>query len=54
MPFALEVGFTQGEASMWFPQVDVLRSAQDANSNTAHDARVELVNARQSDPFAAR
>jgi hypothetical protein len=52
LPVALEVGFTLGEASVWWPTVDVLRPAAEACSTRAQQARRELEQARaQRDPF---
>jgi hypothetical protein len=48
IPVGLEVGFTQGRARAWFPQVDVLRSAQDANAGPARDTRRRIVTARNA------
>lgn len=44
----LEVGFTRGEATAWFPQVDVLQRATDANSPRALVQRTTLLSARQA------
>lgn len=43
IPVGLEVGFTGGPASTWFPQVDLFRSAAAANGPTALAARASLV-----------
>ncbi len=48
IPLGLEVGFTQGQASHWFPQVDVLRSASVANGAAAQNARRRLLAQRAS------
>lgn len=54
VPLGLEIGFAKGEASLWFPQVDKLRSAAEANSTEADQARLELLQARaERDPFSA-
>jgi hypothetical protein len=52
LPAALEVGFTLGEAAVWWPAVDVLRPATEANSERARQARRELEQARaRRDPL---
>ena len=52
VPIAVEVGFTEGEASAWFPQVDVRHAASLANSPEALAARGALLKARsQRDPM---
>jgi hypothetical protein len=43
IPIGLEVGFTGGPATSWYPDVDLLIPAADANGPTAHAARVRLV-----------
>ncbi|HHO51422.1 MAG TPA: hypothetical protein ENK18_11225 [Deltaproteobacteria bacterium] len=43
VPVALEVGFTQGSASVWYPQVDEHRPAAEANGAIASAARARLV-----------
>ncbi len=43
VPIGLEVGFTQGRASVWYPQVDARRSPRQANSRAATRARETLV-----------
>ena len=43
IPVGLEVGFTGGPATSWYPDVDLLRTAADANSPAAQAARVRLV-----------
>ena len=54
VPLGLEIGFATGEASMWFPQVDRLRPASQANSSEADQARLELLQARADrSPFSA-
>lgn len=53
IPVGIEVGFTLGEASVWYPQVDVRRRAAQANSPAAQQARAQLVQARSArQPFA--
>lgn len=46
IPVGIEVGFTLGEASVWYPQVDTRRRAADANSAAALQRRAQLVQAR--------
>ncbi len=46
VPLGLEVGFTRGEATRWYPQVDVRRAAVDANGGVAQAARQRLLAAR--------
>lgn len=46
IPLAIGVGFTRGEASAWFPQVDVKRDAAEANSDVAQTLRTALERAR--------
>ncbi|PKN59544.1 MAG: hypothetical protein CVU56_00525 [Deltaproteobacteria bacterium HGW-Deltaproteobacteria-14] len=53
IPLAIDVGFSAGPASAWFPQVDALRSAAEANSAAAAAARASLLSAR-SDRLARR
>lgn len=43
---AVEVGFANGDASSWYPQVDVRRTAADANGAPARAARGRLLQAR--------
>ncbi len=43
IPVGLEVGFTGGPATRWYPDVDLLRTAADANSPLARAARARLV-----------
>lgn len=56
VPLAVEVGFSSGSATAWYPQVDVLRTAEEARSDTAKAARARLVAqrlARTTDPLGA-
>lgn len=53
IPVGIEVGFTLGEASVWYPQVDTRRRAADANSAAAQQRRAQLVQARARQPFGA-
>ena len=53
IPLGIDVGFSAGPASAWFPAVDVLRSAAEANSAAAAAARAALLTAR-SDRLARR
>lgn len=46
IPLGLGVGFAHGAASAWFPQVDVQRSADTANSAAARAIHAALVEAR--------
>ena len=46
IPLGLQVGFTHGEASLWYPQVDARRSAADANGSAARTERDRLVASR--------
>lgn len=46
IPLALEVGFTEGRATLWYPQVDTLRTATDAHSAWAKTQREALQKAR--------
>jgi len=46
VPVAVEVGFTTGPASAWFPAVDTRRLAAPANSEAARKARAALADAR--------
>jgi len=51
----IEVGFTRGEASAWYPQVDVRRSGAEANGPAAASGRARLIalrRARQARPVA--
>ena len=48
IPLAVEVGFSAGPASAWFPDVDTLRSAADANGAAAAAAREALIAARKA------
>lgn len=50
VPVGVEVGFAQGDASAWFPQVDRRVPAAQANSAAALAARGELVKARLARP----
>lgn len=43
IPIGVEVGFTQGPASLWFPQVDVLVPEAQANSPAAMAKRLTLL-----------
>ena len=53
VPLAVEVGFTQGEAAAWYPQADLLRSAEQANSRGARRQLAELQEQRaERQPFA--
>ncbi len=53
IPVAVEVGFTQGEASAWWPQVSLRRSAAKANSPEAQARLAELKADREKRaPFA--
>lgn len=45
-PVAIEVGFTQGDAIAWYPQVDARVPARDANGAAARAARAQLVQQR--------
>jgi hypothetical protein len=46
VPLGLEVGITDGQALVWYPQVDSLRTAADANGAWAQEQRAELLAAR--------
>ena len=46
IPVALEVGFRQGEASVWYPAVDRRVPASEANSGEAAAARAAILRAR--------
>lgn len=46
IPLGLGVGFALGAAQAWFPQVDVLRNANEANSAAAQTMRSALQHAR--------
>ncbi|MCA9519032.1 MAG: hypothetical protein KC635_29055, partial [Myxococcales bacterium] len=46
----LEVGFAHGAATAWYPDVDALRPAAEANSKGAATAREALLAARQVPP----
>ena len=46
IPLGLEIGFSEGEASLWFPQVDMKVTATQANSDSAREARASLLMAR--------
>lgn len=48
IPVGVEVGFRQGDAAIWYPQVDARRPATVANSAAAVAARGELLRARQA------
>ena len=53
VPLGLEVGFTHGAAAVWFPAVDLRRSASEAQSPAAAAARAVLLEARaRRAPFA--
>ncbi|MCB9758538.1 MAG: hypothetical protein H6739_01730 [Alphaproteobacteria bacterium] len=45
-PVAVEVGFTQGQASAWYPQVDRYTPARVANGPEAAERRAALLTAR--------
>lgn len=47
VPIGIEVGFTHGEATRWYPQVDVRRAAVDANGGAARAARQRLLATRR-------
>ncbi|MEZ4247827.1 MAG: hypothetical protein R3B99_06270 [Polyangiales bacterium] len=54
IPVAVEVGFTEGDALAWYPQVDERRAASVANGAAARRARRQLVERRQRrEPFVA-
>lgn len=46
VPVGIEVGFRQGDATVWYPQIDQRRSATDANGAAAQAARAQLLRAR--------
>lgn len=46
IPLGLGVGFTLGAAKAWFPQVDVLRNANEANDAASQTMRAALERAR--------
>jgi len=48
IPVGIEVGFTQGDASVWYPQVDLRRAAADANGPAARAARAALLRTRSA------
>ncbi len=48
IPVAIEVGFTRGEATAWYPQVDRRTSAASANGAAAQSARRALLAARSA------
>jgi len=48
IPVGVEVGFTNGAASVWYPAVDRLRSATDANGPSAADGRRRLLTLRKN------
>lgn len=53
IPLGLEVGFTQGVATAWFPSIDGLRSSNEANSPGAQAARQILLEQRaKRTPFS--
>ncbi|MFH1468675.1 MAG: hypothetical protein ABIO70_30070 [Pseudomonadota bacterium] len=55
VPVAIEVGFTRGAASAWYPQVDTFRSAADAHDGPALAARSALLAQRATrQPFGER
>lgn len=51
VPLGFEVGFRQGDASRWFPQVDGYRSSTNANSAAAHAGRAQLLRDRAARPL---
>lgn len=53
IPVGVSVGFTQGEASLWYPQVDARRSAALANTPQAAAERVALMQARNARRFGS-
>ena len=54
IPIGIEVGFRRGAATHWYPQVQGLRTAAQANSPAALAARQQLVRARAArTPMAA-
>ncbi|MFO0744929.1 MAG: hypothetical protein U1F43_04530 [Myxococcota bacterium] len=50
IPVGVEVGFSQGPAAEWWPQVDLFRTAGDANGALAGAARKMLLAARAARP----
>lgn len=55
IPLGLAVGFTQGAATRFYPQVDAFRQEQAANSASAQQIRLGLVKARSElKPFGVR
>jgi len=46
VPLGLEVGFAQGDATSWYPQVDARRTSAVANGAAARTARQSLLAAR--------
>lgn len=46
VPVAIEVGFTKGSATAWFPRVDRVIGAAQANSAAAREARAALLTQR--------
>lgn len=55
IPLGLGVGFLQGTARVWFPQVDVSRAAAGANSAAAQSIRAALAIARTKlEPYGPR
>ncbi|MFO0712961.1 MAG: hypothetical protein U0353_24115 [Sandaracinus sp.] len=54
-PIAIELGFAQGEATRWFPEVDARRSLADVTSPASVAEHARLAAARQSlRPHSAR
>ena len=47
IPIGVEVGFTGGAASAWYPRVDGLRSATEANGPEARAERLRLLELRE-------
>ncbi len=54
IPLGLEVGFGAGDATAWFPEVDLLRAAADANGPAALAARLQLIALRHAPPATGR
>lgn len=55
IPLGLAVGFAQGAATRWYPQVDARRQEEAANSPSALQIRLGLVKARSElKPFGVR
>jgi hypothetical protein len=55
IPIGLAVGFAEGAATRWYPQVDAFRQEQAANSPAALQIRLGLVKARSElKPFGVR